>query len=160
MPLGIGYARESVEETGERKECVRKSIQICLQTFRHSTSFTDEHADTPFGPSANGSGHVSDGGSTAASRENERRQRLDLPVHGIDPSLESFRLPGAGFVLYPSFRIGESRTNRKERLLDRHQSLLNIIGQRFTAQKPEQRHQLVNRAISFDANILFADPPT
>ena len=120
-----------------------------------------ESDHTPLSPATNRAGHVQDGSFTAPARNDERLERLELPLAFIDGVLEGRDAPlvdvrlGEVVVHLLQIRGCQQRTNAEKVALDRDENFIDA-GHGFDgAGHTQRRVQLVDVPVGFNSCVVL-----
>src|SRR5579862_5042599 len=114
------------------------------------------------GAAADGAGKMQVGGRGAAAGQDEGLQRLKLAVEPVDLSLEPGDLHignGEAGAAGPFFGKAEVGLDVEQVVLDaRQRGIERLVGAGVQAHQPKDRVDLIYRAVSLDAQVVFLAP--
>jgi len=151
-------ARAAVIEIARHDEkMVGKAVQIA-QGDRIDSFVLTQPADQTFGSTTDSPCNMKMGGRRRTSRQDERVERCQFPIHGIDLTLEPFDLrvgdPQATVIVPPTAEIG---TQIEQVVLDARQySIGTLIDMK--ADNADHGIQFVDRPVSLDPRRMLGDP--
>ena len=155
LALAVGPAGGNEEEIGEPVDIFERrradDFAVCPGKVHHQ----------PLRPPCHGAGNVQCRCSTAATRQDERAQRIEIGVQLVDLHLQPGHLCGDDpqwFVGQRLARIGRGKVGAKveQVVLDAHQHRVErseVL--RILACQPDKGIGLVDRAIGLDAQVAF-----
>lgn len=147
------------DEAGEYEEKIRQTVEVADQDF--GGVFKLGQANYPaFGAAAYRASQVPERDSRAATRQYEVAQRGQLRIHQIHRLFEQVDVVIAEVRCRAVFAWGGGQVGSqgKQAILDDEQQAPGLFGAGVIAQEAEAGVELIYRAVSLNAEVVFGQP--